>query len=91
MFNKIIDNKFKKIEFRKICEDSNGVLYQKYDEDKGHVQLISIYKNNDEPFRIESYNRDIMDNNKIGNICIGLSLYETVLCVCKIIVKGWYK
>jgi hypothetical protein len=38
---------------------------------------------------VQSYDRDLMDEKKIGNTCVGLTMYEIQLCIKKMKKMGW--
>lgn len=80
---KIADKKFKKIGFEKIEENKYGVTYRRYNEKYGFSQKISILHKASGCHIVQSYDENLMDEKRIGNTCVGLTMYEMKLCLRK--------
>ena len=72
-------------------EDAYSVSYTRYNKKKHKcTQCLDItYEEHESNFLIQSYNPNLFDIKGVGNACIGLSLYETNLCIKK--MKQWMK
>lgn len=88
---KSIDKKFKKIGFIKVEENEYGVRYERMDECHDYVQVLFIGHKADGHHIIQSYDKDLMDEKKIGNTCVGLTYYETKLALKKMKKLGYHK
>lgn len=86
---KSIDEKFSEIGFKKVREDKYGVEYQRQIEEYGYVQSLCLLHKDRGKHIIQSYDKDLMDEKKIGNICVGLTMYEMKLCLKKMKKMGW--
>lgn len=78
-----IDREFEKIGFTKIEEDKYGVEYERYNEKYKYTQVIYIGHKSSGNHIVQSYDEGVMDENKIGNICVGLTYPETKLVLKK--------
>ena len=83
MFNNI-DKKFEKIGFIKVREDKYGAVYERKDEEFNYTQVLAILLKANGLYIVQSYDKDLMDVKKIGNVCVGLSPYEIKLILKKI-------
>ena len=86
---KTIDDKFAEIGFIKIEENKHGVSYTRYDKEYNFTQCLDIIYKEHGPNLIQSYDLNLYDTQGIGNTCVGLSMYETKLCIKK--MKQWMK
>lgn len=86
---KTIDDKFEEIGFIKNKEDKYGVSYTRYNLEYEYTQNLDILYKEHNPNIIQSYDATLYDINNIGNTCVGLTLYETKLCIKK--MKQWMK
>ena len=85
---KSIDEKFKEIGFEKIEENKHGAIYHRQSK-CGYNHVVDImYKVNGYPI-VQSYDKDLMDAGKHGNIGVGLTAYEMKLCLKKMKEMGW--
>ena len=88
---KNIDKKFEEIGFVKVKENKYGVRYERMDECHDYVQVLSImYKVNGQHI-VQSYDKDLMDKEMIGNTCVGLTYYEMKLALKKMRQLGYHK
>ena len=72
MFNSI-DKKFEKIGFEKIEEDEYGAVYERYDEEYSFTHVISILRKQNGQHIVQSYDKNLIDEDCIGNTCVGLT------------------
>lgn len=86
---KTVDEKFAEIGFVKVEEDKYGVIYKRKNEKYNYTQMLALLHKNSGRYLIQSYDKNIMDEKKIGNICVGLTGYEAKLCVNKMKQMGW--
>ena len=88
---KNIDKKFEEIGFIKVSEDKYGAFYERYDKEHNFTQVLAIvYKANGNHV-IQSYDRDLFDEDCMGNVCVGLTYYETKLALKKMKKMGYNK
>lgn len=89
---KSIDEKFAEIGFKKVREDKYGAEYER--ENKNHVytpyiQSLCLLRKKNGKHIVQSYDKNLMDEKKIGNTCVGLTMYEIKLCLKKMKQMGW--
>lgn len=80
---KTIDDKFAELGFEKIKEDNYGVIYERKNIVYEYTQVLAILHKASGQHIIQSYDKDLMDNKKLGNTCVGLNYYETKLALKK--------
>lgn len=83
---KSIDKKFADIGFIKIKENEYGVQYEREVE---YTQVLHLIHKKNGRHIIQSYDKNLFDTKKVGNTCVGLSIYEMKLCLKKIKQLGW--
>lgn len=84
---KTADKKFEDIGFTKIYDNERSVRYQRYNSKHNYTHVIDIgYKDNGEHI-IQSYEERV-NSDKFNNV-VGLTMYETKLCIQKMKEKGW--
>lgn len=89
MFFKSIDDKFEEIGFVKLQDDEYAVRYERMDECHDYIHVLAIeHKANGEHI-VQSYDKDLMDQETIGNVGVGLTYYEMKLALIKMRKKGW--
>lgn len=88
-FFKTIDDKFAELGFVNIEENCYGVIYERTNEQYNFTQVIHLAHKKNGRHIIQSYDKNLFDNKKIGNTCVGLSMYETKLCLKKMKKLGW--
>ena len=86
---KTVDEKFAEIGFTKIKEDKYGVIYEKNVDQHSYTQRLALLHKASGRHLIQSYDVYLMDEEKIGNTCVGLTMYEAKLCVKKMKQMGW--
>ena len=86
---KTVDEKFADIGFTKVEEDEYGVTYKRNVSKHNYTQTLALLHKTNGRHLIQSYDADLMDEKKIGNTCVGLTMYEAKLCVKKMKEMGW--
>ncbi len=86
---KSIDDKFAELGFVKVEENCYGVIYERTNESYNFTQIIHLAHKHNGRHIIQSYDKNLFDSKKIGNTCVGLSMYETKLCLKKMKKLGW--
>lgn len=86
---KTVDEKFERIGFTKMKENNHIVSYERYDDKFKFTQTLDLIHKNSGRHIVQSYDRDLMDEKKIGNTCVGLTMYEMQLCLKKMKKMGW--
>lgn len=86
---KTIDEKFAEIGFVKIKEDKFGVEYQRKNKQHGYTQMLHLVHKESGKHIVQSYDKDLMDDKRIGNTLVGLTMYEIKLCLKKMKQMKW--
>lgn len=86
---KSIDEKFAEIGFKKIREDKYGAEYERRNEKYGYTQSLALLHKQSGKHIVQSYDKGLMDEKKIGNTVVGLTMYEMRLCLKKMRKMGW--
>ena len=86
---KTIDDKFFEIGFRKIQDDKYAATYERRNERYNFTQVLTIGHKDSGRHIVQSYDKDLFDDKKIGNTCVGLTYYEMKLALKKMRKKGW--
>lgn len=86
---KTVDEKFEKIGFVKVEENEYGATYKRKDKEYNFTQTLALLHKASGRHLIQSYDADLMDEKKIGNTGVGLTMYEAKLCVKKMKQMGW--
>ncbi len=86
---KSIDEKFAEIGFIKIEEDEYGAVYKRRIDKYNYTQTLDLVHKASGRHIIQSYDEELTDQKKIGNTCVGLTMYEAKLCVKKMKQMGW--
>ena len=84
---KTIDEKFKEIGFIKVKEDEYGVSYER--KQYSFLQKLDLLHKASGRHVLQSYVPYLIGNKKIGNTCVGLTMYEIKLCFKKMKQMGW--
>lgn len=87
---KNVDEKLKEIGFVKIEENKYGVRYERKNSKYNFTQSVDILHKASGRHILQSYDRDLMDEKKIGNTCVGLTGYEIKLFLKKMKELGLY-
>lgn len=85
-----IDEKLKSIGFIKVSEDEHGVEFERVNKKYNYTQCVCIIYKNSGKHIIQSYEKDLFDEKKISNTCVGLTGYETKLFLKKMRKIGLY-
>lgn len=86
---KSIDRKFADIGFIKEEENEYGVTYKRENKKYGFVQTLYLGHKANGKHIVQSYDENLMDEKKIGNTCVGLTIYEMKLVLKKMKKMGW--
>ena len=80
---KTVDEKLAEIGFIKLEEYKYGCEYERKDEKYNYIQKVAILRKKSGRHILQSYDPDLIDNENIGNTCIGLTGYEMKLFIKK--------
>ena len=83
------DEKFAEIGFVKVEENKYGVTYKRKVDKYDYTQTLALLHKASGRHLIQSYDADLMDEKKIGNTGVGLTMYEAKLCIKKMKQMGW--
>ena len=86
---KTVDEKFAEIGFVKVEENEYGTTYGRKNDRFNYTQTLRLVHKKSGRHLIQSYDAELMDEKKIGNTCVGLTMYEAKLCVKKMKQMGW--
>lgn len=86
---KAVDEKFAEIGFVKVEEDEYGATYERKVDKYNFTQTLALVHKASGKHLIQSYDAALTDDKKIGNTCVGLTMYEAKLCVNKMKQMGW--
>ena len=87
---KTVDEKFAEIGFVKVEENEYGATYKRKVDKYNYTQTLALlHKVISGRHLIQSYDADLMDEQKIWNTCVGLTMYEAKLCIKKMKQMGW--
>ena len=86
---KSIDDRFREIGFIKVEEDKYGAEYERENKEHGYTQTLYLGHKKSGKHIVQSYDKNLMDEKKIGNTCVGLTMYEMKLCLKKMKQMGW--
>jgi len=84
---KTIDEKIMDLGFIKEKEDKFGVRYIRKNDK--YTQIVDILHKASERHILQSYDKDLGDNQNIGNTCVGLTYTEMKLFVKKMAKIGY--
>lgn len=87
---KSVDEKLKEIGFVKIEENKYGVRYERKNSKDNFTQSVDILHKASGRHILQSYDKDLIDEKKIGNTCVGLTGYEMKLFLKKMKQVGLY-
>ena len=87
---KSVDEKLKEIGFVKIKEDKYGVRYERKNSKYNFTQSVDILHKASGRHILQSYDKDLIDEKRIGNTCVGLTGYEMKLFLKKMKQIGLY-
>lgn len=85
-----VDDKLNNIGFVKVEENKYGVEYERKNDEFNYTQVVSILHKASGRHILQSYDKDLMDEAKIGNVGVGLTGYEMKLFLKKMKQIGLY-
>ena len=85
-----VDDKLNNIGFVKVNEAKYGVEYERKNDEFNYTQVVSILHKAPGRHILQSYDKDLMDKEKIGNVGVGLTGYEMKLFLKKMKQVGLY-
>lgn len=85
-----VDDKLNNIGFVKVNEDKYGVEYERKNDEFNYTQVVSVLHKASGRHVLQSYDKDLMDKEKIGNVGVGLTGYEMKLFLKKMKQVGLY-
>ena len=88
---KSVDEKLQDMGFIKVRDDEHAVTYERNVEKFNYIQVVDILHKKSGRHIVQSYDKNLMDENNIGNVCVGLTYKEIKLIAKKMKQKGWYK
>ena len=80
---KTVDEELRAIGFVKIDEDKHGATFERYNKVLNYTQVVSIMYKEFGNHIIQSYDKNLMDDKKIGNCCLVLTYREMILFLKK--------
>lgn len=86
---KNIDEKLEDIGLVNVRDDEYIVSYERINALLGYTQTIDILHKKSGRHIVQSYDRNLFDNKKIGNTCVGMTYQELKLIAKKMKQKGW--
>lgn len=88
---KTTDEKIKDLGFIKEKEDRYGARYFRADKGSGFNHVVELMHKSNTCSICQSYDKDLTDERKIGNTCVGLSYREMKLFTKKMKELGFDK
>lgn len=85
-----IDEKLESIGFVKVSEDEYGANFERVNKKYDYTQCVDLLHKASGAHIIQSYDKELMDEKKIGNTCVGLTGFETKLFLKKMKKIGLY-
>lgn len=85
-----IDEKLESIGFVKVSEDKYGANFERINKKYNYTQCVDLSHKASGAHIIQSYDKELMDEKKIGNTCVGLTGYEVKLFLKKMRKIGLY-
>lgn len=85
-----IDEKLESIGFVKVSEDKYGASFERVNNEYNYTQCVDLSHKASGAHIIQSYDKELMDEKKIGNTCVGLTGYEAKLFLKKMKEIGLY-
>lgn len=89
LLGKIADKRLEDLGFEKIDDNKFVVEYRRFNAQYKVNQCVCILHKKYGPAIVQSYDRNLMDERKIGNTCIGLTYEEMSALAIKMKSKGW--
>ena len=83
LFNSI-DEKLEKLGFKIVSDDIHHTQYKRIDKKYKFCHIVYLaHKKHLNSFVLQSYDKDLFDEKKIGNTCVALSTEELKLFIKK--------
>ena len=73
------DKRLEKLGFIKQREDRFAVVYEREQKAAAYIQTVCILHKANGPAILQSYDKNLLDTDGIGNTCVGLTEEETRL------------
>lgn len=89
MLFKSIDKQIEKLGFKKVEDNEHIISYERKNEKYNYIQLVDIYHKRSGKHLLFSYDKNLYDNKRVGNICVGLTYTEAKLFLKKMKSKKW--
>ena len=84
LFNNNIDKKIEKLGFKIVSDDIHHTQYKRIDKKYKFCHIVYLgHKKHLNSFVLQSYDKDLFDEKKVGNTCVALSTEELKLFVKK--------
>ncbi len=80
---KLADRKLLSLGFKKMKENEHGALYERYIDEFNYTQVLHIASKESGYHLIQSYDKNLFDKDFIGNVGVGLTLYEAKVALRK--------
>lgn len=88
---KSIDKRFEELGFIKVREDKHGVTYERHNAKYNYTHVLAILHKASGNHLIQSYDKELFDEQHIGNTCVGLTYQEAKLAVKKLRQLGYHR
>lgn len=93
MLFKSIDERIKELGFEKIDDNDHVVSYERKIKDNSnkilYTQVVDIYHKHNGKHLMLSYDKNLFDDKRVGNTCVGLTYTEAKLFLKKMKSKKW--
>lgn len=86
---KTADEKLADIGFTKVSDNDYYVSYEREMPDYNYTHCLAVLYKASGRHLVQSYDKTSFDEKGIGNLCVGLTYYETKLIMKKMREKGW--
>ena len=88
---KNIDKKFEEIGFIKVKENEFGAMYERHNAQFNYTQVLHIVHKASGKHIVQSYDKELFDEKRIGNACVGLTYKEMKLALKKMRKMGYHR
>ena len=90
-FFKTTDEKLADLGYKKLKEDRFGASYLDENKAPGFIHIVDLLHKSNTWSILQSYDKYLMDENKIGCVCVGLNYKELKLFTKKMKELGFHK
>lgn len=81
---KDVDKEIEKLGFKVVSDDIHHIQYKRIDKKYKFCHIVYLgHKKHLNSFVLQSYDKDLFDEKKIGNTCVALSTEELKLFIKK--------